>query len=101
MVAEQVYEWYAGSGRPIYLSLTMDQAQTGHHQGECDNDIAALSHDKNVEEALLAIRPDVLRDELREYGAWDEEQLAVHSDNLFRILWIACGDIVERPEEYL
>lgn len=32
---------------------------------------------------------------LRGYGAWDEEQLKDHDENLTRILWLACGDILE------
>jgi hypothetical protein len=34
--------------------------------------------------------------ELREYGAWDSDELADHAQNLQRLLWIACGDIAEQ-----
>jgi hypothetical protein len=40
-----------------------------------------------------------LRAELREYGAWNEEELSNHEDNLARILWIACGNIREELRE--
>jgi hypothetical protein len=34
--------------------------------------------------------------ELKEYGAWDAEELADHEQNLQRILWLASGDITEQ-----
>ena len=44
---------------------------------------------------LAKIDPAILRDELREYGAWDENELADHDQNLQRLLWLAAGDIVD------
>jgi len=32
---------------------------------------------------------------LQEYGGWEPAQLANHADNLERLLWIACGDLVD------
>lgn len=55
----------------------------------------ALSRVPYIEEQLATIDPALLRDELREYGAWDDEQLADHEQNLQRLLWLACGDIVD------
>jgi large repetitive protein len=34
-------------------------------------------------------------DLLDEYGAWDDKELRDHAQNLQRILWLACGDIVD------
>jgi hypothetical protein len=39
--------------------------------------------------------PATLAAELREYGAWDDDELSEHDANLERILWLACGDISE------
>jgi hypothetical protein len=44
---------------------------------------------------LERIDAEALRKELREYGAWDDQELTDHEQNLQRILWIAAGDIVE------
>ena len=41
------------------------------------------------------IDPVGLANELREYGAWDAAELADHKQNIYRLLWIACGDIRE------
>ena len=35
---------------------------------------------------------------LKEFGAWDEEELANHDDNVQRVLWLACCDIKENGE---
>jgi len=87
--------WYtSGSGR-IELQLTKSQAQTGSHQGQCDNDIAYLRTLPAIKKQLDKLDAETLRNELDEYGAWDDEQLANHDENLTRILWIACGDILE------
>ena len=75
--------------------MTMAQAESASHQGQCDADVLALSNHRKIRAQLERIDPKALRDELREYGAWDDQELADHEQNLQRILWIAAGDIVE------
>ncbi len=43
---------------------------------------------------------DKIREELKEYGAWDSDELASDSDNLSRLLWIAAHNIAdeEKPD---
>jgi len=87
--------WFStGSGR-IEFELRLSDAHYGHHQGQCDDDIADLRKVPYIAAILASINADLLRDELREYGAWDADELADHDANLNRILWIACGDITE------
>ena len=102
--------WFStGSGR-IEFELRLSDAHYGHHQGQCDDDIADLRKVPYIAAILASINADLLRDELREYGAWDADllrdelreygawdadELADHDANLDRILWIACGDITE------
>jgi hypothetical protein len=87
--------WYlSGSGR-IQILMSMEQAQSGSHQGQCDADVLALSQQADIHAQLEKIDPEDLRNELKEYGAWSAEELADHAQNLQRILWLACGDIVE------
>ena len=52
-----------------------------------------------MQEELDRIPADDLRAELKEYGAWSEEELADHEANLDRILWLACGNILDNPQE--
>jgi len=87
--------WFStGSGR-IEFELRLCDAHHGHHQGQCDEDIADLRRVPYIAEILAGIDAATLRAELREYGAWDESELADHGANLSRILWLACADIVE------
>ena len=87
--------WFSTSSGRIELQLTKDQAHTGSHQGACDGDVAYLRTVPAIRRQLAKVDPETLRDELREYGAWDAEELADHDANLSRLLWLACGDIVE------
>jgi len=79
----------------IELNITKAQARTGHHQGPCDSDIAELRRLPSIKKQLDRLDPDRVREVLREYGAWDADDLSDHDANLDRLLWIACGDIVE------
>jgi hypothetical protein len=88
-------EWFSTSSGRIELEIDLDDAHSGSHQGQCDDDVQALSSVPYIAAQLDAIDPALLADELREYGAWDDEQLADHDQNIQRILWLACGDIVE------
>lgn len=77
------------------LNITKQDAMTGSHQGQCDDDIAALRTVPYIRRQLAKLDPKALREELGGYGAWDDAELSDHDANLSRILWIACGDIVD------
>jgi hypothetical protein len=79
----------------IELNITKAQAHTGHHQGPCDSDIKKLRNIPAIKRQLNRLDPLKVRDVLRDYGAWGDDELSDHDDNLDRLLWIACGDIVE------
>lgn len=87
--------WWSSSCGRIELQMTPEQAQGAHHQGQCDEDVRALSEEPDIAAQLAAIQPDVLARELREHGAWEDSELADHEQNLQRVLWIAAGDICE------
>jgi hypothetical protein len=87
--------WFTSTYGKINLQITLAQASSASHQGQCDADVLALSKVPQIARQLAKIDPQDLRDELQDYGAWDDEELADHEQNLQRILWIACGDIVD------
>jgi hypothetical protein len=87
--------WFSTSSGRIELKMTLAQARSASHQGQCDNDVRALSEVPAIRRQLERIDPALLRAELREYGAWDETELVDHAQNLQRLLWIAAGDICE------
>ena len=87
--------WFSTGSGKIELQMTLEQARSASHQGQCDNDVRDLSKVPAIARQLAKIDPAILRDELREYGAWDENELADPDQNLQRLLWLAAGDIVD------
>lgn len=81
------------------LELEEGDALSGSHQGQCDDDIASLRREPYVAAQLNALDPDRVRRELKEYGAWEPEELADHDANLSRLLWCACCDIREEVNQ--
>ena len=79
----------------LSLRITKQQAFTGFHSGACDKDIASLSKLPVIKRQLKKLDPELLKKELKPYGEWNDEQLNNHADNLDRVLWLACADIVE------
>lgn len=77
------------------LQLTKTQANQGFHSGSCDSDIDELLKDRRIARQIEKIPSDSIVAELKEYGAWDSEELADIEQNKARILWIACGNILE------
>lgn len=86
--------WTSSSGL-LELQITLKQAQSASHQGQCDYDVMELSKVPKIARQLAKLDLETVRDELRGYGAWDSVELSNHAQNLQRILWLACGDIVE------
>jgi hypothetical protein len=87
--------WFSTSSGRIELQMTMKQARCGYHQGQCDDDVLSLSSEKALRRQLDKIDPALLASELREYGAWDDDELSDHEQNLQRLLWLAAGDIID------
>jgi trimethylamine:corrinoid methyltransferase-like protein len=77
------------------LQITMPQARRGFHSGDCDEDIKALLSEPTIIRQFKKIDPESIKLELKEYGAWDEEELEDIEQNKARILWIACSNIIE------
>jgi hypothetical protein len=80
------------------IAMTTAQAQACSHAGACDADIAALIKLKRVSRPTNCT-PSALVAELKEYGAWDENELKNDSDNWVRILWLAAGNITEELKQ--
>lgn len=88
-------KWFSTSSGRIGLQLKQSNAESGYHQGQCFDDIEALRKLPYIAKQLDALDVQLVSDELREYGAWDDEERANHDSNLTRLLWLACGDIVD------
>jgi len=76
------------------FEMPEDAVRDCYHQGACDQDVDYW-HNKI---SLSHITDEKLAEELKEYGAWDEEELADREANEKRIIWLAAGDIQESEE---
>ena len=88
--------WFTSSSGRIELQMTVEQAESASHSGECDEDVREFAKVPAIADQLAKIDPALLSAELKEYGAWDDEERADHDQNLQRILWLAAGDITEQ-----
>ena len=77
------------------LWMSEEQAKKGFHMGRCDNDVLELVKSPDMKAQLDTIPDDEIKAELRNFGAWDEDELNNPTDNRLRIVWLACGDIAE------
>lgn len=81
--------------RGLEIEMTVEQALDASHRGQCDDDVAALLRHPEIAAQFDAMSPDEIRAALKEYGAWDDEQLADDHENRLRALWSAACDIRE------
>ena len=77
------------------LNITKAQVLATWHPGAMDDDILALSKVPRIARQLKKLDPEQVRLELAEYGAWNEEELQDHAQNLQRVLWCGVCDIWE------
>jgi hypothetical protein len=77
------------------IKMTKNEAKSCSHSGRCDEDVYFLSQKPAIKKQIEKIAPELIRIELNEYGAWDEEELKDDIQNIQRILWIAAGNIHE------
>lgn len=88
--------WWSTCSGKIELNITKRQAESCTKPGvDASDDISLLREEPKIKRQLKKLDPKLVREELDEYGAWDEKELASHEDNLTRLLWIACGDIAD------
>lgn len=96
--SEEPLYWFTSSSGQIEFQMTMGQAESMSHSGQCDSDVAAGQECPSLAKQLATIDPAILRAELKDYGAWTDEELTDHETNLNRILWLAANDIQENAE---
>lgn len=78
------------------ITLSREQAMDCSTPGQdADETVKAVCKEPRVRAMLDKLAPEAIRAELREYGAWDEEELQDEEANRRRIVWIAAGNIRE------
>jgi hypothetical protein len=94
----ELLQWYQATGQ-IEFQMTLEDAESASHQGPCDEDVSALRKVPYIAKQLDDLKPETVRAFLKEYGAWDADELADHETNLDRIVWLAGCDIREEQSE--
>lgn len=87
--------WWSSSSGAIELQIDREDAESCHHSGQCDDDVKAVSEKQYLADQLSKIDANTLSAELKEYGAWDDDERKDHAQNVQRLVWIACGDVAE------
>ena len=84
--------WSTGSGC-IELQMTKVQAASVSQGGkDAYLDVCALLRDRKIRRQVGRLDRDLVKAELREYGAWDDAEMIDHEANLQRLVWLAgCG----------
>ena len=77
------------------LNITKAQVLNAYHSGAMDDDIAALAKVPSIARQIKKLDPGQVRLELAEYGAWNDDDLQDHAQNLQRVLWCGVCDIWE------
>lgn len=81
------------------LNITKADARSGSHQGQCDADVAALLKKPYIRRQLDKIPDATIARELLETGGWSVEELQDRAANEARLIWLACGNIVDNIHE--
>ena len=77
------------------IEMTKAQAESCSHPGACDSDVLFLSKNPKIIRQFKKIDPLDVAAELKEYGAWNVEELKDTEQNIQRILWLATGNILD------
>lgn len=76
------------------LDLPAECVKDCSHSGSCDDDVEYW-----VGKIEITIPPEQIAAELKEYGAWDAEELEDKEQNIKRLIWIAAGNISEENRD--
>jgi hypothetical protein len=92
--------WYSSSCGRIELNIPRRIYNVLNKPGRADDDVEYIrKHEPTIERQLLKVDPELLREELRGYGAWNDDELQDHNVNLARLLWLACWDLIEEETQ--
>jgi len=83
------------SNELLELTMTLEEAQDCSHPGPCDSEVTDLLRQPHIAVQFIRMDIDDIRNDLKECGAWTDEQLEDDEENAVRFLWIAAGSISE------
>lgn len=86
---------FCGGSYGLELSMTLEQADSCSHQGECYEDTKYLSKNPDIKKQFEKINKGTIKKALKELGAWKDKELQDDSENEIKAIWIAACDINE------
>ena len=94
--------WSTSSSGHIEMQLPGDCLMAIAQSGDNEAAVRDWLDLDPVRSEINALDPDDIRSELREYGAWDDDELADDELNKMRFLWLAAHSAAEeiRSGEY-
>jgi len=95
-MGDEALEWFTSSSGSVEFQVKRGDVAAVATPGPNDAAVAELLAKPYIVEQLAKIPADAIRRELREFGAWDDEELRDEEQNKARILWNACWDISEK-----
>lgn len=80
------------------ITLPIEVIEKCSHSDDCTNDVLECMQNPEIKAELSKINPESLEKELLEYGAWEDDKLTDHDENLMRILWLSAGQISDETK---
>ena len=75
------------------LNITKAVANECSKSGNNEYSVNYYMNLPKYKKQLLKLDKEQVRQELNDLGAWEDEELDNHEDNLQRLFWLACGNI--------
>lgn len=91
-----LYAWIEHA--EVELEIEQEDIEACTHPGQCFHDVAYVRLKPYIMKQLDKINASDVRLYLSEFGAWDNEELQNHEENLLRLVWCACGSIEDETE---
>lgn len=77
------------------LNITKVVAKECSRSGDNEQIVNYYMSLPKYKKQLSKIDKEQLIKELNDYGAWEDEELKNHEDNLQRVFWLSCHNIVD------
>ena len=75
------------------LNITKAVANECSRSGNNEYSVNYYMNLPKYRKQLLKLDKEEVRQELNDLGAWEDDELENHEDNLQRLFWLACGNI--------
>jgi len=82
----------------LSLDLAPEDAAFASLPGDQSERLDCLRTVHYIAQQLDDLKPDQVRAELSEHGAWSPADLSNHDTNLSRLLWLACETLTQEHQ---